>query len=146
MKNVNFVKKTKKKNLKTNTKTKVVINTIRFPARLLKPVAAFLKGKLVKIHIRRKKISSEDPFENKARVYDNASPDADAEEQFGHARVTAIKEELNKKSTQVKKALKRIKKGKYGSCEDCGKLINTDRLSVVPEATLCISCEKKREK
>lgn len=127
-------------------KSKIIKNTIRFPARLLRPVASFLKGKLVSIHIRKKKISSEDPFENKARVYDNASPDADAEEQFGHARVTAIKEELNKKTTQIKKALKRIKKGKYGTCEDCEKLINTDRLSVVPEATLCISCEKKREK
>ena len=124
----------------------MIKNTIRIPARLLKPVAGFLRENLKKINIRKSKISSEDPFKNKERIHDNASPEADAEEQFGHARVTAIKEELNNKTSQIKKALKRIKKGKYGSCEDCGKLINTDRLSVVPEATLCISCEKKREK
>ncbi|MBL7036321.1 TraR/DksA C4-type zinc finger protein [Candidatus Microgenomates bacterium] len=140
------MKKTKKQNKKTPVKTKVPKNQIRFPARLLRPVAMFLRENLNKINIRTKNISSEDPFVNTARIHDNASPDADAEEQFGHARVTAIKEELNKKSTQIKKALKFIKKGKYGTCEDCQKLINTDRLSVVPEATLCVSCEKKREK
>lgn len=121
-------------------------NTIKFPASVLKPVAAFLSDSLQKVNIRKSKISSEDPFKNQSRVLDNASPDADAEEQFGHARVSAIKDELNKKSSQIKKALKKIKKGTYGICEDCGNLIDTDRLSIVPEATLCIKCEKKREK
>ena len=77
---------------------------------------------------------------------DNASPDADAEEQFGHARVSAIKEELNLKSKHIKKALERIKSGKYGICEDCGNMIDTDRLAAIPEASLCASCAKKREK
>jgi len=126
---------------KTNKKT-----NIKFPASVLMPVSDFLVQSLKNIQIRKSKISSEDPFNNKARLLDNASPDADAEEQFGHARVTAIKEELNNKSAQIKKALIAIKKGRYGICEDCGKMIDTDRLSIVPEATLCISCEKKREK
>ena len=56
------------------------------------------------------------------------------------------KKKLNQKSKQIKKALKRVKIGKYGICEECGKMINTDRLAVFPEATLCITCEKKKEK
>jgi len=119
---------------------------VTFPKNLLTPVADFLRSKLASIKLNKKKIASEDPFKIESRVLDNASPDADAEEQFGHARVTAIKDELNVKSKQIKKALLRIKKGKYGQCEDCGGMIDTDRLSVVPEATLCATCAKKREK
>ncbi|MEK7472992.1 MAG: TraR/DksA C4-type zinc finger protein [Patescibacteria group bacterium] len=119
---------------------------ILFPKNLLKPVGDFLMASLKTLRISRKNISSEDPFNDKSRDLKYASPDTEAEEQFGHARVSAIKEELNQKSKQIKKALKRVKIGKYGICEECGKMINTDRLAVFPEATLCITCEKKKEK
>ena len=119
---------------------------LTFPTNLLKPVGDFLKARLASLKINKKKISSEDPFNDKTRDLDNAATDPEAEEQFGHARVTAIKEELNRKSAQIKKALARVKIGKYGICEDCGKMIDTDRLAVFPEATMCINCEKKREK
>lgn len=117
-----------------------------FPKNLLKPVGDFLINKLALLRLNRKKISTEDPFNDKTRDLDNAAIDTEAEEQFGHARVSAIKAELNFKAKQVKKALKRVEKGKYGICEDCGKMIDTDRLAVFPEATKCIKCEKKREK
>ena len=121
-------------------------NVTKFPSNLLKPVGDFLTASLATLKVNKKKISTEDPFNDKQRTLDNASPDTEAEEQFGHARVTAIKEELNRKSDQIKKALKRVKLGKYGICEDCGKMIDTDRLAIFPEATMCIKCEKKREK
>lgn len=119
---------------------------IRFPQNLLKPVSEFLALQLKSLKIYKNKISSEDPFIDESRVLDNAAPDTEAEEQFGHARVSAIKEELNKRSDQIKKALKKVEKGKYGICEDCEKMIDTDRLAAYPEATMCITCEKKREK
>ncbi|MBI4999343.1 TraR/DksA C4-type zinc finger protein [Candidatus Gottesmanbacteria bacterium] len=34
----------------------------------------------------------------------------------------------------------------YGICERCGKMIDTDRLAVMPAAELCLECEKKKEK
>ena len=119
---------------------------ILFPKDLLKPVGDFLMSSLKALKISKKNISSEDPFNDKSRDLKYASPDTEAEEQFGHARVSAIKEELNLKSKQIKKALERVRIGKYGICEECGKMINTDRLAVFPEATKCIKCEKKREK
>lgn len=119
---------------------------LEFPKNLLKPVSDFLTQKLVELRINRKKIQTEDPFNDKTRDLDNAATDTEAEEQFGHARVSAIKSELNKKAVQIKKALARVKKGKYGICEDCEKMIDTDRLAIYPEATLCVKCEKKREK
>lgn len=117
----------------------------RFPSNLLKPVSVFLLGKLKMLKSNRKKISSEDPFNDKTRDLNNAASDTEAEEQFGHARVLAIKDTLNKKSTQIKKALQRVREGKYGICEICEKMIDTDRLAVFPEATKCIKCEQKSE-
>jgi DnaK suppressor protein len=45
----------------------------------------------------------------------------------------------------VDDALKRIDAGSYGLCEDCEQLIPTARLSVLPHARFCISCQSKRE-
>ncbi len=121
-------------------------SNLRFPGNLLKPVRDFLVAKLTALQINRKKIQSEDPFNNKTRDLDNVATDTEAEEQFGHSRVTAIKAELNRKAKQIKRAIGRVNMGKYGICEDCGKMIDTDRLAVFPEATKCVKCEKKREK
>jgi len=41
-------------------------------------------------------------------------------------------------------ALKRIDKGDYGFCLDCGSLIDKERLEAVPHAQLCIKCKLKR--
>lgn len=119
---------------------------ITFPGKLLSPVAKFLSDRLISLEKRRKEISREDPFKDSTRLIDNASPDADAYEQFGHARTVAIKEQLDRKIIQTRKALSRIKIGKYGICEDCGRMIDTDRLMVYPEATLCAEDQAKREK
>ncbi len=124
-----------------NKKTQLV-----FPANLLQPIGHFLQASLANLQKRKTDISKEDPFKDSARLIDNASPDTEAAEQFGHARTAAIEKELKAKIEQTKKAIKRIKKGKYGICEDCGQIIDTDRLSIYPEATLCVKCMKKREK
>ncbi len=119
---------------------------VKFPANLLYPVGKLLSWRLASLEKKRKSIEEEDPFKDTNRLNDNASPDADAAEQFGHARSTALKNELAKKIVQTKKALTSIKIGTYGICEDCGKMIDTDRLVVYPEATKCVTCEEKREK
>jgi len=136
----------KKTESKSKKRTKKTTSTVRFPSKILLPVGAFLQGQLKKLERRKKDIESEDPFKDTSRLSDNASPDADAAEQFGHARTTAIKEQLDRKIVQTKKAMSRVKVGKYGLCENCGKMIDTDRLMIYPEATFCVSCEKKKEK
>lgn len=118
----------------------------KFPSNLLKPVGKFLSEKLKSLRLNRKRIASDDPFNNKARDLESAAADTEAEEQFEHARIVAIKRELNEKAKQIKRALVRVKKGKYGICEVCSKMIDTDRLAIFPEATKCINCEKKSEK
>jgi len=139
------MKNKKKTKSKTSSKKKKG-SVIQIPAKLLAPVGKFLQGKLKKLEKTKTEIEKEDPFKDTSRVMDNASPDTDAAEQFGHARTSAIKEQLERKMVQTKKALKRIKIGKYGHREDCNELIDTDRLMVYPEATLCAKGQAKREK
>jgi DnaK suppressor protein len=38
------------------------------------------------------------------------------------------------------------KQEKFGLCEECGKRIPKKRLLIVPEATLCVSCQRELEK
>lgn len=118
-------------------------NTISFPAKLVEPIGSFLRDQLSKLERRKKEIKEEDPFSDESRVTANAAPDTEAEEQFGHARTMAIREQIDKKIIQTRKALARVKIGKYGICEKCGNMIDTDRLIIYPEATLCVKCEKK---
>lgn len=139
----------KKKNNKTKIKRTALSkgkNVVQFPAKLLAPVGKFLRARLKTLEKRKKEIEKEDPFKDTSRINDNASPDTEAYEQFGHARTSAIKEQYDRKIIQTKKALSRIRIGKYGICEDCGEMIDTDRLMIYPEATLCAKCQAKREK
>ena len=119
---------------------------IKFPAQVLKPIGNFLRREEKKLVKRKKVLEKEDPFSDPIRLTDNAASDADAAEQFGHARIEAIKKEIDRRLIDIRKALGRIKIGHYGTCEKCGKMIDTDRLMVKPEATLCIDCERKKGK
>jgi len=125
-------------------KKQIKTEQIRFPASVLRPVNVFLQDQLKKLDKQKKALKEEDPFSNVGRSDDNAALDTEAEEQFGHARTSALREQIDKRRIQVRKALTRVKIGKYGICENCGKMIDTDRLMVYPEATRCVSCEKKR--
>ncbi len=127
-------------------KSKIKDITPSFPANVLKPVADFLSARLHVMEKRKKQITKEDPFKDLSRVNDNAAPDIEADEQFGHARTSAIKTELNRGMVQIRKALTRVRIGKYGICEECGQIIDTDRLIAFPEATLCTKDARKREK
>ena len=129
-----------KKNLKNKSQTPV------FPESVLRPVSDFLSAKLHTLEKRKKEITKEDPFTDVSRVDDNAAADTEADEQFGHARTSAINKEIGKSIINIRKALTRIKIGKYGICEDCGQMIDTDRLIAFPETTLCAKDAAKREK
>ena len=43
------------------------------------------------------------------------------------------------------KALQQARQGRYGICEGCGNPIDSTRLEVLPEATLCITCQRAVE-
>lgn len=119
---------------------------IKFPSRVLKPLEIFLRQKEKKLKDQKKGLEKEDPYADVSRVNDNAAIDAEAAEEAGHERIFALKMEIDKALIEIRKALTRIKIGKYGTCERCRKMIDTDRLAIKPTATLCIECERKNSK
>ena len=119
---------------------------IKFPKKVLKPIEGFLKKEEKKLKARKEDLSVEDPFKDTNRVNDNAAVDTDAAEQVGHERISALKNEIDKALINIRKTLTKIKIGKYGMCEMCDELIDTDRLAANPTAALCIKCEKKKRK
>ena len=109
-------------------------------------ITKYLEGRRKELESRQSKLKKEDPFEDKTRLMDRASDDTEAQNKAGHERVEALRRQMDVALIQTRKALTKIKIGKYGVCENCGKMIDTDRLAAMPTATLCLSCEKKREK
>jgi len=119
---------------------------IKFPPTILRNIEQFLKREEAKTKEELSRLSKEDPFNDTERLIDNAATDTEAKEQAGHQRIEAIKNELGKTLVRIRKALTKIKIGKYGMCENCGKMIDTERLAAIPTAVLCVDCQKKKEK
>lgn len=47
---------------------------------------------------------------------------------------------------QIDQALKRIEKGVYGICKECGEEIPRKRLEAVPFTVFCVDCAQMRKK
>lgn len=65
-----------------------------------------------------------------------------ADEVEEYATLLSLEHNLELRLRDINLALEKIKKGKYGRCEKCGKQISEERLKVYPEARRCVSCEK----
>lgn len=65
---------------------------------------------------------------------------ADQVEQY--ANLLPLEHNLELRLQDINFALEKIKKGKYGKCEKCGKKIPEERLKVYPEAKLCSKCQR----
>lgn len=124
----------------SDKKTKAV----SFPSKLLKPIAHFLEEELTRLRKTKKSIEKDDPFKDEERDEDN-SLESDVDEQLGHFHTEVKASFLNKQMVSVRRALSRIRRGKYGVCEVCHKMIDTDRLAIKPDATVCVKCEKDKE-
>jgi DnaK suppressor protein len=117
---------------------------ISFPSKLTKNIEVFLEKKLVKLKRSEKLMKDSDPFTDDQRTGNN-SMEEDLDEQIGHFDTEIKVSFINKQIVQIRKALTRLKIGKYGLCERCGDMIDTDRLAIGPETTICLRCERERE-
>lgn len=117
---------------------------LKLSMKFLDKIKNFLESELVKIKRNKKELKKADPFLDTNRTLEN-SLEADVDEQIGHFDTEIKINFLAKRTVQLRKALTRLKLGKYGICERCGSMIDTDRLVVNPEATTCVKCEKESE-
>ena len=87
-------------------------------------------------------MEAQDPYKRESYVDENTQDD-DASEREEHTRVEALTTNLKNHVKQVEDALARIEKGVYGTCLNCKQPIDQARLDILPEAELCIDCQRK---
>lgn len=120
-------------------------NKVGFTSSVLKQLVSYLKGEEKRLKETKAELRKEDPFIVGGRDLDN-SVDSDVAENVEHDRSFALRKQVAKSIVSIRKTLTRIKLGKYGICSKCGKMIDTERLSIKPTAEYCIACEKEAEK
>ncbi len=117
---------------------------MKFPKSVLKDIEEHLHAEKNRVEEQIRQLSAQDPFSDTSRLTDNAATDTEAKEEIDHERYQAMLKELEDKQKGIIQALVRIDKGTYGFCTKCAAMIDTDRLAVLPIATLCMSCENSK--
>ena len=59
-----------------------------------------------------------------------------------HSQLAAFE---SRELQQIERAIKLIRKGRYGLCENCSTPIPVARLKALPYTTVCIECRQKQE-
>lgn len=75
---------------------------------------------------------------------ENGNMEEEADEAQEYDNLVSVEHNLELKLKDVNVALEKISAegGEYGKCVKCGKEIEEERLKAVPEARLCIKCNK----
>lgn len=84
----------------------------------------------------------------RADLRNMAEPSADETDVDAYERekTWALVQRLERKLESVEHALRLARTGTYGICEGCGTRIDPARLEILPEATLCLDCQRKLER
>jgi RNA polymerase-binding protein DksA len=118
------------------------IETDRFRETLLEErtrVAAAIQN----LHDEHPGTLAEDAGEETA--YDNHLADT-ATETYDRELDYTLEENSEHVLAEIDGALKRIEEGTYGTCTNCDRPIAVERLEALPWATLCIDCQRDRER
>ena len=115
---------------------------VQFPSEVLEELRLHLEEEKKRLNVQLTELSAQDPFTNGDRSSDKAASDMEASDESDHDRVSAVTDEVKAKIAEVDGALARIGDGTYGVCSVCGEMIDTDRLSILPTATLCLKHSK----
>lgn len=73
--------------------------------------------------------------------FDDGRLEEEADEVEEFDKLLSVNYSLELELRKINKALEKIKKGNYGTCENCKKPIPQERLKVYPQAKHCIKCQ-----
>lgn len=118
------------------------IDTDRFRETLLEERRR-VEAALQNLHDENSGALSEDAGEETA--YDNHLADT-ATETYDRELDYTLEENSEHVLAEIDAALERIENGTYGTCTNCGEQIPEERLEALPWATLCIECQRDRER
>lgn len=63
-----------------------------------------------------------------------------------HETDELLRRRLERRLTEVARIQRKMQQGEYGKCEACGAEIPEERLAVMPDTTLCMPCQRQRER
>jgi len=115
----------------------------KYPKRLLVKIKKYFEAERKRLILRIKQLDESDPYKDPDHANDNADIGLDVREEITHQEAKANISQVQKRLAETDEVLDRIEKGTYGFCKKCKKMIDTDRLSTNPLATMCINCIKK---
>lgn len=115
---------------------------VSFPSEVLEKLRVHLEEEKKRLAAQMTDLTAQDPFSDPDRGSDKAASDMEASNESSHDRFTAMVDEIKAKIADVDGALARIADGTYGFCTVCGDMIDTDRLSIIPTATVCLKHSK----
>ena len=67
------------------------------------------------------------------------------QEEAAEVALTALDEQGRREMEAIQAALARIDAGTYGLCDTCGETISAARLTAMPMARRCVSCQERLE-
>jgi DnaK suppressor protein len=112
----------------------------KYPKRLLAKIKTYFEKEKKHLIKRLAQIDEADPFKDPDHTNDNADIGVEVREEMAHQQSQGNREQIRKRLKEIEDALLRIEKETFGFCTKCGKMIDTDRLSSNPLASLCIDC------
>jgi DnaK suppressor protein len=63
-----------------------------------------------------------------------------------HETDELLRRRLERRLAELDHVQRRLEQGSYGSCEQCGGEIPEERLAARPDTTLCMPCQRQRER
>lgn len=130
---------------KTQKNTKISDSALAAIKKRLELEKELVEGELKKIAVPNEKIpgdwQSKFPYGNSDSGAASLERQADEVEEY--TTRLPMERKLETRLAAVNLALKKIDKGVYGLCSNCGKAIPSERLEIFPEANLCVDCQEK---
>jgi len=101
---------------------------------------------LSRLENERKRLSEELERLGASVVSSQERREEEAIENYELEKQLILKEQMEDNLTEVENALRRLERGTYGLCENCGRRIDPARLEVIPQASLCLDCKAAQAK
>lgn len=87
-----------------------------------------------------------DPEDRGEDITPSQHPADVASDLFARESLLTSERELEEDAFAVEDALRRVRKGTYGICEDCGHPVAKERLEVLPQAARCVDCQRREDR
>jgi DnaK suppressor protein len=115
--------------------------------RLMEGVATRMQAEVSKLETERQEILEKlEHLQEDLRSLAEPSADEGDVDAYEREKIWALMQRLQHKLESTERALESAQKGTYGICESCGERIDPARLEILPQATLCLKCQREFER